>query len=97
MNQELNYEKLIVDTNPIKIRLLSDIYIVYNKRGGYLPAIDFIEIKTKITYSLFVGARSIAKGLEDLRIENNDQIIGIELWIERKGTAKFDGYILELA
>ena len=97
MNQELNYEKLTIDTNPLKIRLESDVYLVYNLRGGYLPAVDVIEIKSKIKYSLYVGAKSIAKDLEALRLENNNRIVGIELWIERKGTAKFDGYVLELA
>ena len=97
MKHELNYEKLIVDTNPIKIRIVSDIYLVYNQRGGYLPAVDLLEIKSKITHSLFVGAKSIAKRLEELRNENSGKLTGIELWIERKGTGKFDGYILDLA
>ena len=97
MKTELNYDRLSIDTTPIKVRLTSDIYIVFTKRGAYAPAIDLLDLKTLIQHSLYVGAASIAKRFETLRMENGGKIEGLEVWVERAGSGKFDGYTVDLA
>ena len=66
MKTELNYDRLSIDTTPIKVRLTSDIYIVFTKRGAYAPAIDLLDLKTLIQHSLYVGAASIVSDLKHL-------------------------------
>ena len=97
MKTDLNHDRLSIDTTPVKVRLTSDIYVVFTKRGVYAAAVDLQDLKTKIQHSLYVGAGSIAKRLESLRMENEGKIEGLELWIERVGTGKFDGYTVDLA
>ena len=66
MKTEPNFDILKIDTNPISLRIISDIYIVYNYKK-YLPTIDFLELK-KQRFSMYVGATSIATFLKTLEI-----------------------------
>lgn len=92
MKIEANYDILKVDTNPISVRVVSDIYITFF-RGKYIPTIDLMELKSKRLFSMFVGASSIAKNLEDFRLESNS-IIDYEMWVQKDGNDKFSKYII---
>ena len=94
MLQDLNYDRLIIDTNPVKLRVLSEVYLVFTSRRVYAPAIDVQNIKSKMKASLWVSASSIAVRLEEIRQINEGGIVGIEFWLEKDGDDKFSKYVL---
>ena len=94
MVRDLSYDRLVIDINPVKLRVVSDVYVVYTSRRLYVPAIDVQNIKSKIKYSLWVSASSIASRLEEIRAVNEGAVIGIEFWLEKDGDDKFAKYIL---
>jgi len=94
MLQDLNYDRLLIDTNPVKLRVLSEVYLVYTSRRVYAPAIDVQNIKSKIKSSVWVSASSIATRLEEIREINQGGIVGIEFWLEKDSDDKFAKYIL---
>lgn len=92
MNTETNFERLTIDTNPVKLKIISDVYLVYTKRRTYAPAIDVQNVKNKLTSSIWVSAGSIANVLETQREQNNGEIIGLELWFEKEAEDRFAKY-----
>ena len=93
MKTEPNFDILKIDTNPISLRIISDIYVVYNYKK-YLPTIDFLELKKKQRFSMYVGATSIATFFENLRDKSNGVIIDYEIWIQKENDDKFAKYII---
>ena len=93
MNTETNFDILKIDTNPLALRIISDIYLVF-KYKKYLPVIDLLDIKSKKRSSLIVQATSVATFLEELRFSSEGTIIDHELWIQKESDDKFAKYII---
>ena len=83
-----------VDTEARYVLVLSEPYLVFN-RWGYAPAIDVFEKKTEFEFTMYISASTLAKQLEELRINNNDRFVGLEFWIRKETEAKNSKYILE--
>ena len=92
MKHSTNFPIIKVDTNPIKVVITSDIYLVFNRKVKYLPALDIKDVYTNLYSSIWASAGSLAKQLEALRETNNGMIVGAEIWIEKDGTDKFAQY-----
>jgi len=92
MNHEPNHSILKIDINPISVRVISDIYITFY-RMKYIPTIDLMDLKSKRLFSIFIGASSFAKKLEEFREESNN-IIDYEFWIQKDGDDKFSKFII---
>lgn len=92
MNTETNFKRLTIDTNAVKLKIISDVYLVYTKRRTYAPAIDVEDVKNKLTSSIWVSAGSIATALETHREQNHGEIIGLELWFEKESQDRFAKY-----
>lgn len=92
MKIETNFPTKKIDMTPLKLSLISDIYLVFY-RNRYVPAIDCLDIKKRQKISIFVSASSLASSLEALRLEN-DVIDGAEIWIHKESEERMAKYIM---
>ena len=87
-------EILKVDTEAVRIRLMSEPYVVCNS-FGYQPAIDIWHIKKKRAYRLYLSARSLATQLEQIRSNNGlTHFTGIEFWINKVSDQRTSPYVV---
>ena len=92
VDEELNV--LRIDTETIKVRLISEPYVVFNSYG-YQPAIDVWHIKKKRKFRLFLSARTLSTELEKIRGSNNlNDFNGIEFWINKASDDRKAAYVL---
>ena len=91
---DLETDRLIIDEEPRLVRFESEIFIFVSKRG-YTPAVKIYAVKTKKRHTLLLAAQSISEQLEPMRLANNGDLLGIELWIRKAGVEKTSKYILE--
>lgn len=82
-----------MDTEPVRLQVLSEPYVVYTKRG-YQPALDVFVRKQKRTYTLFIAAKSLTESLEHLRSGNGGRLSGLEFWIRKIGFERTSQYEL---
>ena len=87
-------DHLKVDTEPKKLLVLCEPYVVYAYRG-YQAVIDVIESRTKREYRLFIGAKTLSRQLNKLVSENNSRFTGLEFWIRKADGSPRSVYILE--
>ena len=95
MKRETNFEILKIDSEPKKLRLISDVYFIFNSYK-YTPYVDVVVTKTKQRVSVMVSAQSIAQKLEDYR-EDNKRIEDLEIWLHKESDDKWAKYVIELA
>ena len=95
MKSEPNFEVIKIDTEPKKLRIISDVYLVFNGYK-YLPYIDVLMLKTKKNASISASAQSISKSLEIFRADNNG-IIDLEIWLNRETDDQRAKYIVATA
>ena len=93
MREQPNFEIQKISTEPISMRVISDIYMIY-AYNKYIAVVDVYILKRKIQATLYASSTTVANFLEDRRIANNDTIIDIEFWIQKDGSSKFAKYIL---
>lgn len=93
MNIDTKFDILKIDTNPLSLRIISDVYLIF-KYKKYLPVVDFLDTKSKKRSSLIVQATSLATFLEELRLSSEGTIIDHELWIQKESEDKFAKYII---
>ena len=87
-------ETLKVDSEAIKIRILSEPYVVYSQYG-YQAAVDIMHIKKKRKMRLFLSAQTLATQLETIRCSNDlDHFLGIEFWVNKESDRRRSTYVL---
>ena len=87
-------DRLKVDTEPRKLLVLCEPYVVYAFRG-YQAVIDVLEARTGREYQLFIGAKTLSNQLQRLVEENNDHFTGLEFWLRKADPSRTSAYIVE--
>jgi hypothetical protein len=93
---KFNFERLVIDQEPIRVLFSSDIYPVLLKTGMTVSA-DVIIVKgnSSLEKSLIVAPLSLAQPLTILMESNGGRLSGIEVWIYKSGPEKTSSYIVE--
>lgn len=88
-------ERLIVNTNPVKLRIESNPYVIFLGRS-FIPAVNVYDIKMKREYYLPIGAQSISIPMHSW-LEQEGQLINIEFWINKESELRTSKYEVSLA
>jgi hypothetical protein len=80
-------DRLLFDTEPRKVTIVSEPYLILNNRG-YAPAVDVVEARSKAKKYMYIAAKSISFLVDTMRQENNGRFIGIEFWIWKESDDK---------
>ena len=92
--EEVSIERLKVDTEPVRIQIISEPYIVHG-RFGYQAAFDVWLVKRKRECLLLVAARSLSAGIEKIVHENEcTSYVGLEFWIQKENETRMAKYIV---
>lgn len=92
MKTETNFPVIKIGSTPVKLSLISDVYLVYHAKR-YLAAVDFFDSIKRTRATLFIGASTFAIALEKIRAEN-DKIEGAEIWVQKESDLKTAKYII---
>lgn len=88
-------DALKVDTEPIRLRLLGEPYVIFTP-FGYQAAIDVWQIKKKRKKRLFLSAKTLSVQLEAIRKDNEMRCFaGIEFWINKQSNGRRSPYVLQ--
>lgn len=91
---EEELEPLKVNTEPVRLRIVSEPYVIFSPYG-YQAAIDVWQIKKRRKKRLFLSARTLAVQLEAIRKENEmKNFSGIEFWINKESNSRKSPYVL---
>jgi hypothetical protein len=92
----LNYDRLVIDTDPNYCLFLSEPYVVYTK-AGFTAAADVLVKKLKLSpeRTVLLGAASLSLPLFERIQENGMKLTGIEVWIYKEGEEKSARYRVE--
>ena len=93
MKDNPNFEIYKISTEPISMRIISEIYIVYAYEK-YVPVVDVLILKRKLRATIYASSTVFAKFFEDARLMNNGSIIDLEFWIQKEGSSRFSKYIM---
>ncbi len=88
-------ERLIIDSQPRKLRIESEIYVTFLSRN-FVPVINVLDLKTNREYFFVVSAQSIGKTLYEWISENNNSAMHLEFWINKKTDERSSPYELEM-
>ncbi len=93
---KFNYERLVIDQEPVRVLFSSEMYPVLLKTGLTVCA-DVIVLKggKSLERSLIVSPLSLAKPLTCLMNSNQERLTGIEIWIYKSGPEKTSSYVIE--
>lgn len=94
MSAEKRPPRLRVGTAWTRVRVLSEPYVVLTVRG-YVPALRVEEIGTGLDHELFISAKSLAEGLEELRRYNGGRFEGLQFRLRKESTEKMAPYEVE--
>ena len=87
-------DQLKIDTEPKRLMVTSEPYVVYTRRG-FQPVIDVIDVKRRKEYFIYISARSIADALQNMKLDNGDQFVGVEFWIRKESDERMSPYVVE--
>ena len=91
---EEELEALKVDTEPVRLRIISEPYVIFTP-FGYQAAIDVWQIKKKTKKRLFLSAKTLSLQLETIRKENKmNNFFGMEFWINKESASRKSPYVL---
>jgi hypothetical protein len=90
-----NRERLIVSTNPVKLRIESNPYVIFLGRS-FIPVVDVYDIRMKREYYLPIGAQSISLPMKNW-FELEGQLVNIEFWINKESELRTSKYEVSLA
>ena len=90
-----NYPYLKITSKERKLITISEAYLMYYNKIGYLPIIDVLDMESKENYFILISAKSLANQLEDLRNENNGRLNGLEFSIKKENDSSEALYVLE--
>lgn len=82
---------LKVSTGWIEVEIIGepDVQLTFK---GYAPIVPVKVLKSNLEYIWFISAKSIAEGLEPLRLQNNQRFSGIKIAVRKSGENKFEPY-----
>ena len=96
MNSDLNFEKLSIDTEPRNLLFISEPYVCFQKFGFCVVAdAQLSSISGKKNVSLLLGAQSLSIALFERIQQNNNSLIGVEVYIYKLSTEKMAKYKVE--
>lgn len=87
-------EPLKVDAEPQLIQIISEPCLIYNK-WGYQPIVRIKHKKRRREFILYLSPKTLSEKVEQMRIENNGQFIGLEFWVRKESYDKRARYIVE--
>lgn len=87
-------DALKIGIEPKRLLVTSEPYVVITARG-YQAALRVLERRSRREHFIYIGARSLALPLEQLRRENGGRLLGLEFWVRKKDATKFSEYIVE--
>ena len=88
-------ERLIVSTNPVKLRIESNPYVIFLGRS-FIPVVNVYDIKMKREYYLPIGAQSISLPMHSW-LEQEEQLTNIEFWVNKESELRTSKYEVSLA
>lgn len=88
-------ERLIVSTNPVKLRIESNPYVIFLGRS-FIPVVDVYDIKRKREYFLPISAQSISLPMKNF-LDLEGQLVNLEFWINKESEIKTSKYEISLA
>jgi hypothetical protein len=93
---KFNYERLIIDQEPVRVLFSSEMYPVLLKTGLTVCA-DVIVLKggKSLERSLILSPLSLARPLNSLMEAGQGQLTGIEIWLYKSGPEKTSSYVVE--
>jgi hypothetical protein len=91
---EIEKDTLKIDTEPVRVQVLSEPYVVFN-RFGYAPVIDVWVKKRKREYIMYLSAKSLGQGIEAIRQSNQSGFKGLEFWIRKETAEKTSKYMID--
>ena len=83
-----------VTTTPEMITVVSKPYVVITE-SAYVPVVDVLSRATQRTLPLRISAKSLYHGLEDFRIQNQGNFVGLEFFISKASADRMALYVLE--
>ena len=75
-----------------QIEIISEPYVILNS-FGYIPAVEVKVENKNINQFMYINPKTLAEPLDKLRIQNNNNFIGIKLKIRKASeerTAKYE-------
>ena len=75
-----------------QIEIISEPYVILNS-FGYIPAVEVKVENKNINQFMYINTKTLAEPLDKLRIQNNNNFIGIKLKIRKASeerTAKYE-------
>lgn len=85
---------LRVGTGWIEIEVVSEVDVALTFRG-YAPFLRVRVLKSGLEKTLYVGAKSLATGLQELREKNAGNFSGLHLRIRKESDEQVAPYVIE--
>jgi hypothetical protein len=92
--ETISISALKIDTEPKRLLVTSEPYVIMTALG-YQAVVNVIERKSRREHFIYIGPKSLAKPLDQLRQENGGKTLGLEFWLRKKDGEKYSEYILE--
>ena len=84
-------QRLRVTTKWLELAVLSEPYVILTARG-YAPVVRVEEGASGSEYELIIAPKSLADGLEVLRIQNDNKFEGMRLRVRKRSSEQFSQY-----
>lgn len=91
---ELPSLKIGTGWTEIEVTSEPDVTLTYK---GYVPVLRVKVAKTGLDYLLYIGAKSLAEPLENLRAKNGGRFLGLKVQIKKQSIEQFAKYEVQSA
>jgi len=93
---KLNFERLIVDTEPQHCLFTSEAYVVLTKAGLTVAADVIVKKVTRtVERTLLISPQSLSQPLVERMANNSFKLSGIEVWVYKSGGDRSAKYCVE--
>ena len=93
MDNKQQEPSLKLTTGWVPIEVISEPSVILTFKG-YAPVIKVTAIRTGLRYLLYISAKSLATGLEELRKQNAGKFSGLRFEIRKDGLERTSRYEL---
>ena len=92
----LNFERLVVNEEPVKIIFASEPYVVMTF-AGFSVAADVLAVngKLRLQKTLLLGSKSLSASLKQRILENSNSLTGVEVLIRKESAERTARYLIE--
>lgn len=87
-------DQLKIGTGWIDLKITSEPFVVMTFKG-YIPAVHVKVLQNKLEKYLYIGAKSLAQGLEPLRKENENKFSELVIRIKKEDDSVMSPYRVE--